>query len=71
MELLNQLKDALEEEKRSLLNRLAEDIERNNTFKEVHHTSFLATSTPIKLEPPEDSGLEHSLLPEQLETSSR
>jgi hypothetical protein len=71
MDLLNQEKDALEEEKRSLIKRLAEEIEKNDTLKEVDHTVSLATSTPIKLDPTEDSGLEHSLMPEQLETSSK
>ena len=64
MDLLNQEKDALEEEKRSLIKRLAEEIEKNDTLKEVDHTVSLATSTPIKLDPTEDSGLEHSLMPE-------
>ena len=43
----------------------------NDTLKEVHHTTTLATSTPIKPDPREDSGLEHSIMPELLETPSR
>ena len=57
MDLLNQEKYALEEEKRSLIKRLAEEIERNDTLKEVDHTTSFVTSTPIKLDPTEDSGL--------------
>ena len=71
MDLLNQEKNALEEEERSLIKRLAEEVEKNDTLKEVYHTTSLATSTPTKPDPPEDSGLEHSLMPELLETSSR
>ena len=71
MDLLNQEKDALEEEKMSLIKRLAEQIETNDTLNKVYHTTTLATSTPIKQDPCEDSGLEHSLMPVLLETTSR
>ena len=70
MDLHNTEMEALKEEKKSLTKRLAGEIEKNDILKEVYLAS-MATSTPAKLEPTEDSGLEYSLMFERLETSSK
>ena len=70
MDLHNAEMEALKEEKKSLTKRLAGEIEKNDILKEVDLAS-MATSTPAKLDPTEDSGLEYSLMSERLETSSK
>ena len=70
MDLHNAEMEALKEEKKSLIKRLAEEIEKNDNLEEVG-IATMATSTPTKLDPTEDSGFEHSLMSERLETSSK
>ena len=70
MDLHNAEMEALKEEKKSLTKRLAGEIEKNDILKEADLAST-ATSTPAKLEPTEDSGLEYSLMSESLETFSK
>ena len=56
-----QKEDALQDEKVSLIKRLAVEVEKNDALEERFYNPSLASSTPIKQDHNEDSGLEHSL----------